>query len=490
MSATKAGKLVLLRAYKSLIFLIILALSVSNLPISAITHVSAQDLSQPSYNVAVVDSLSVINGGSFPTTTTGSTGSFSDFNFFILPRDSVSLATLGPDGVCGADGCDTVLLNVASSGIRCNINNLTDQQKVDLVSFVNLGRKLIIYDSECSPQDYSWLPFSFTTANPGAQGAYGTLTIVEENTLSSNDPSSLYYINAAMLGSQSDAVGDMNVMTTYDPNWFLDMAGTNILGISGPVHTYAKYPAGTDYGLIIYNGLDVDPMYSNANPDAASPAGNLAKIWLHELQQHFNPSNLPGGYTVVGINLSPKTAKLSAGSSHTVTASLTDLLGNPQPGTQVTFTVTSGPNAGASGSCDSADCQTNENGQVSFSYFGTGGVGTDQIRGCFTNQNNLKVCSQIVTADWITQDYVALGNSYSSGEGNPDFITGTDGPYDYCHRSTKAYPQILSDDLGLQLKFYACSGAITDNVLYTSRYDEIPQIDQPDVNNPAVKPQG
>lgn len=124
-----------------------------------------------SVNVAVIDSVSVISGGVFPTTSSGPTGSFTDFQFFTLSVGSVSAAALGPGSVCGASGCDTVLLNVASPGMGCNTNNLTAQQQTDLVNWVATGYKLIIYDSECTPQDYSWLPFSFTTANPGARGA-------------------------------------------------------------------------------------------------------------------------------------------------------------------------------------------------------------------------------------------------------------------------------------------------------------------------------
>jgi len=69
-------------------------------------------------------------------------------------------------------------------------------------------------------------------------------------------------------------------------------------------------------------------------------------------------------------------------------------------------------------------------------------------------------------------NYVALGDSYSSGEGNPPFLAGTDrptlfdphGPTDYCHRSPFAYSQILGSLFGLQPLFYACSGAETDNI--------------------------
>jgi hypothetical protein len=356
---------------------------------------------QPSVNVAVIDSTDVINGGAFPTTTSGPTGSFTDFNFFTLTVGSVGSAALGPGGVCGASGCDTVLLNVASPGMACNTASLSAQQKSDLIDFVESGRKLIIYDSECVPQDYSWLPFSFTTANPGAQGAQGTLTIVENNTLFSDDPASPFFIDAAMLGSQTDAIGDMNVMTTYDPNWFLDMSGTNILGVSGPVHTYASLPPGTDKGLIIYDGLDVDYMWSSSAPNSATPDGDLAKIWLQELQQLFNPSDLPGTNPVIGIALAPETATHNVGQNHTVTATLTDVLGQPQPGVLTTFSVDSGPNAGATGACSTnADCTSDANGQVSFTYTGTGGEGTDQIKACFTNQSAEMICSRYVTAEW------------------------------------------------------------------------------------------
>jgi GDSL-like Lipase/Acylhydrolase family len=67
--------------------------------------------------------------------------------------------------------------------------------------------------------------------------------------------------------------------------------------------------------------------------------------------------------------------------------------------------------------------------------------------------------------------YVALGDSFSSGEGNPPYDPGTNTPTDRCHRSPKAYPHLLnarqptvwalgSDD------FVACSGSEIKNVVY------------------------
>ena len=58
--------------------------------------------------------------------------------------------------------------------------------------------------------------------------------------------------------------------------------------------------------------------------------------------------------------------------------------------------------------------------------------------------------------------YVALGDSYSSGEGDGNYLAGTDTSADHCHRSPHAYPELLdeSQELG-SLDFVSCSGAIT-----------------------------
>ncbi|SDD73931.1 SGNH/GDSL hydrolase family protein [Glycomyces harbinensis] len=56
-------------------------------------------------------------------------------------------------------------------------------------------------------------------------------------------------------------------------------------------------------------------------------------------------------------------------------------------------------------------------------------------------------------------DYVALGDSYSSGSGA--------GPYTdlLCQRSEKAHPSLLAEELDAELTFAACGGATTDDVL-------------------------
>lgn len=341
--------------------------------------VTVQSATQ-SVNVAIIGSPGVINGGTLPTAVSGIT--FTD-----LSPANVNTTNLAP--------FDTVVLNVASPEMACTTGTLSVQAKTDLVAFVDNGNKLIIYDSECPTADYTWLPFSFTTSNPGQMGATGTLIIKEENSLSSTDPLSPYYVDALAISTQTDAVGDANVMTTYNANWCQDMNATNYLMVNGPVHTYAKSPAGSDRGLIIYNGLDVDYL------GYWDPPNGLGKIWELELKQPFNPSNLPCGYTVVGINLTPMSAVNEVGQDHTVTANLSELSGTPKPGIVVTFEVLSGPNAGASGTCSAnSDCTTDASGNVSFTYAGTAGEGTDEIRACFTDMTG-QHCSQIAKKQWV-----------------------------------------------------------------------------------------
>ncbi|HCZ28829.1 TPA: hypothetical protein DHU97_03770 [Candidatus Saccharibacteria bacterium] len=80
---------------------------------------------------------------------------------------------------------------------------------------------------------------------------------------------------------------------------------------------------------------------------------------------------------------------------------------------------------------------------------------------------------------------MAMGDSFSSGEGNPAFEAGTDtNDANECHRSSQAYPHLLQNISSLNLgtmAFVACSGATTANVLYGGTSDgnwgEGPQVD-------------
>jgi lysophospholipase L1-like esterase len=57
--------------------------------------------------------------------------------------------------------------------------------------------------------------------------------------------------------------------------------------------------------------------------------------------------------------------------------------------------------------------------------------------------------------------YVALGDSYSSGVGTRTYDTKGGS----CYRSPRAYPALVASQLGASLRFEACSGARTSDVL-------------------------
>jgi hypothetical protein len=352
-----------------------------------------------SSNVVMIGGPNVASGGTLPTS--GPAGGLGDFTFTSMAPGSVSLANLA--------GYDTVVLNVASTQMACDANTLSATAKADLNTFVANGGKMIIYDSECNfggSVDYSWLSYPFTTTNPGPIGyPGGTLTIVEDNVLSHNTITNPHYIDTAAITSQTDAVSDMNVvdLTSVDPHWGLDMTGTNYLGDSGAVHICAR--SGT--GLYIYNGLDMDYIVSAVGP---SGGGQLAKTWLQELQAPMSGQDAPiCGIPPIGIALIPGSATNMVGEDHMVTATLTDLFGIPKVGVLVTFEVTSGPNAGTTGTCSTnADCTSDANGQVSFTFTGDAGVGTDVIVACFINDAGAKKCSVEVEKEWTTPPYIEV----------------------------------------------------------------------------------
>lgn len=106
------------------------------------------------------------------------------------------------------------------------------------------------------------------------------------------------------------------------------------------------------------------------------------------------------GLTLISnITLTPATADNPIGTIHTVTATVTQntpVAGTPVVGTTVTFTVTSGPNAGATGTA-----VTDVNGQCTFSYTGTGGVGTDTIKATFVDGTGATQTSNTAVKNWV-----------------------------------------------------------------------------------------
>ncbi len=127
-----------------------------------------------------------------------------------------------------------------------------------------------------------------------------------------------------------------------------------------------------------------------------------------------------------------------------------------------------------------ARCRTNHNGypdpfRITLSQRGDSFTYTDNIR-----------WYQIYTSNYIAPDsmnYLALGDSYSSGEGDIDqtgsshylSFTNVFGDYrngiprELCHVSDRSYPFLLAPDMGISqgdnMQSIACSGAVRSDIL-------------------------
>lgn len=80
---------------------------------------------------------------------------------------------------------------------------------------------------------------------------------------------------------------------------------------------------------------------------------------------------------------------------HTVKAFVQDNNGAPVVGTQVDFSVLTGPNAG-----NTFSGNTDAIGEVTYTYVGTGGLGFDDIQACFVNSQSNTECSNTLTVEW------------------------------------------------------------------------------------------
>lgn len=75
----------------------------------------------------------------------------------------------------------------------------------------------------------------------------------------------------------------------------------------------------------------------------------------------------------------------------------------------------------------------------------------------------------------ISADYMALGDSFTSGEGAYDYFPETDTDENMCHLSKSSYPYLIGQQLGLNsYNSVACSGAKIENINQYVQKENIP----------------
>lgn len=79
--------------------------------------------------------------------------------------------------------------------------------------------------------------------------------------------------------------------------------------------------------------------------------------------------------------------------------------------------------------------------------------------------------NELASMNFDSKSYVSLGDSYSAGEGLRPFKPGTEsaafGPGHGCHRSKKAYPELVKFKPSSAERFFACSGAVAYDVFHS-----------------------
>ena len=280
-------------------------------------------------------------------------------------------------------------------------------------TFLANGGKVMIFDSDaCAPSEHgasnwSGFLFPFTATSPGPVGEGGDYLAVV--------PSSL--TTGLAVGPQPpDAVGDANVFTSPAGPWCAAITGQSDIDgqPAGIVEAYARTPGG---GLAIYEGED---FWFTWKGTALGPAdlAHLKQVFDLMLAQPFNPDGLPAGLDcpipASGILLKPPSQTHLTGGTATVIATVTDNVGNPVTGANVTFKVISGPDAGLTGTGTSP---TNASGDASFSFVGAS-PGTDTLEASFVDSLGTTHVSNDVTVAWEAL-IVASGKNIGAVEGAP-----------------------------------------------------------------------
>lgn len=171
--------------------------------------------------------------------------------FQAAPSGAEGAGVLGPPLLARFD---TLLITEADIATL-----FTEGDRRRLLAWVAEGHKLILDDSDnaLGHPDYSFLPFPFTTDNPGALGASSDgIGFAEESALGTSDPNDrAHFLDLSRwVAQEGQELGDSNIVKTQAKEWCGHIFTANANGAAGFSHMYARHGR----GLVIYSGLDVD----------------------------------------------------------------------------------------------------------------------------------------------------------------------------------------------------------------------------------------
>jgi hypothetical protein len=295
-------------------------------------------------------------------------------------------------------------------------------------------------------------------SKPGTTGAYLDLSCNYDNQPTSTDASMLDGLRGAgaFTVHTAQCYNTVHIVATHPA--LAGLSDSYMSGWSCSVHeVFDSWPG--DFQVLAI-AQDYNSVFTASDGTVGAPYILASGSGLHSFP----------------LSLDPLAQNATTGSTATVTAKLLDgSTGLPVSGQAISFRVENGPNAGAVGKCSVPTCATDSTGQVQWSYTGAN-TGTDTVQAWIDKngdgQPSVGEPQTTVAVTWaagtVSGGYVAMGDSYSSGEGaidsggNPAFDPATDTSKDKCHRSAHAYAYQLKAALGFSdsnFKFVACSGA-------------------------------
>ncbi len=321
------------------------------------------------------------------------------------------------DGGVNGHGPTSVYVNVVNDGVLANVTN-GDTGVLVIGGGKAPGDHVTAFWNAIDSATPGSVTYVNGAANITTQSFAGFAMIAVVSSQSETPSGGLTQAESTALnGRQADIANFVN-------------AGGGLMGLSqrSLSSPYAYLP---DANLFSFN---FPSQYQNIT---ATPEGNAVGIddsldiccwhdeytafppYLKVLARNANAPNNPaavGGAQVIvptDVTLDPPTATNPVGTTHTVTATVSKD-GVAQVGVLVTFSV-SGANAGATGTCVPADCRTDANGKVAFTYTGTN-AGDDTITASFVDAQG-KTVTGSASKKWVVAARFSI-NDVTVDEGN------------------------------------------------------------------------
>lgn len=225
------------------------------------------------------------------------------------------------------------------------------------------------------------------------------------------DPDSSHYFfapDSSQLQAVFEAIGaaivvpaatNATVVDTVAPQFSVSGAAVSkgSVGQAGNVLTWTIGELGTETATLTFTATHLPAAGGGAL--AVNPSVAYTDAEGHVVAFGNPTVNVRGCAAAIDVEPEHAVNELGTpGQTHTVTAAVTDDFGDPVPDIPVTFAVLNGPNAGAAGGADTAAAGT-----ADFTYpatQGLAGLGTDEIRGCFTHAAGHQLCDDVLK-DWV-----------------------------------------------------------------------------------------